>query len=337
MDRLAIVVVTYKRQHLLEGLLRSLLLLDEAPWRVFVVDNEDASETRELIEIYARIVDEGLTAAPWTSGKDTLVYVPMETNTGGAGGFSEGVRRAYQAGAQWFWLMDDDVAVMPDAIAKLGRWAADFDIVQGARLDWDGGRFFWQHHFIESMGMYDPLSASKPTKAGYRPMNAVCFEGGLFNRAIAERIGPPDARFFIYWDDCVYGYCASKHGRAAVVDDVVLQRTREVPNWEVTGVRQLNASSDMTRYHVMRNRGHMAHYLKEYGDYNPVLFGAGTLACLAKELIRLVVVERQGVTAGARTLVRGWRDARAIMADETWRPMGPADLADDVAVDASRA
>lgn len=326
MDRLAIVVVTYKRQHLLEGLLRSLLLLDEAPWRVFVVDNEDASETRELIEIYARIVDEGLTAAPWTSGKDTLVYVPMETNTGGAGGFSEGVRRAYQAGAQWFWLMDDDVAVMPDAIAKLGRWAADFDIVQGARLDWDGGRFFWQHHFIESMGMYDPLSASKPTKAGYRPMNAVCFEGGLFNRAIAEQIGPPDARFFIYWDDCVYGYLASKVGASAVVEDVVLQRTRDIHHWEVGGVRQLNGSSNMTRRHVMRNRGHMAHYLRLQGDYNPLLFGLGTAACAAKEAIRLLAVDRGDLKEGANALFKGWCEARRIMADSTWRPVTPDDL-----------
>lgn len=327
-DRLAIVIVTYKRQHLLEELLASLLLLDEAPWRVFVVDNENARETAELVEVYRRIVDEGLTAAVWPDGGDALEYVPMKTNTGGSGGFSEGVCRAYRAGAEWFWLMDDDVVVMPDAIGKLARWTAEFDVVQGARLDWDGGPFFWQHHFIESMGMYDPLSASRPTEAGFRPMNAVCFEGGLFNRRIVETIGPPDARFFIYWDDCVYGYLASKHGRAAVVDDVVLKRTREVPNWEVTGVRQLNASSNMTRYHVMRNRGHMAHYLKENGDFRPVMFGAGTFACLAKELIRLAVVDRGDLKGGASALLRGWRDARAIMADASWRPMGPADLAE---------
>lgn len=327
MDRLAVVIVTYKRQHLLEGLLRSLLLMDEVPWRVFVVDNENAASTSQLVEVYGRIAEEGLTASPWPDGASTFVYVPMKENTGGSGGFSEGVRQAYKAGAQWFWLMDDDVVVLPDAIGKLARWTDDFDIIQGARLDWDGGRFFWQHHFIESMGMYDPLSASRPTSQGYRPMNAVCFEGGLFNRKIVEAIGPPDARFFIYWDDCVYGYLASKHGRAAVVDDVVLQRTREVPNWEVTGVRQLNASSNMTRYHVMRNRGHMAHYLKRTGEWNPVLFGAGTAACLAKELIRLVAVDRKDLRQGAISLARGWRDSRKIMGDAAWRPMGPEDLA----------
>lgn len=39
----------------------------------------------------------------------------MEENTGGAGGFSAGVERAFELGAEWFWVMDDDVAVEPTA------------------------------------------------------------------------------------------------------------------------------------------------------------------------------------------------------------------------------
>jgi len=42
----------------------------------------------------------------------------------------------------------------------------------------------------------------------------------------------------------------------------------------------------LARYHILRNRGYMAHYLQQHGDYHPVLFGIGTAATVAKEIIR---------------------------------------------------
>ena len=58
----------------------------------------------------------------------------------------------------------------------------------------------------------------------------------------------------------MYGYRASKVTNPIVVPDVVLRRTREIGNWDIAGVRQLNSTSDMNRYHIMRNRGYMARY-----------------------------------------------------------------------------
>ena len=82
----------------------------------------------------------------------------------------------------------------------------------------------------------------------------------------------------------------------------------------------------MTRLDVMRNRGHMAHYMQLQGDYNPLLFGLGTAACAAKEAIRLVAVDRGDLKEGAFALFDGWREARRIMADESWKPVTPDDL-----------
>lgn len=328
-EKLAIVIVTYKRRELLDSLLESLLFLENAPWRVIVIDNEDSAATAETVEVYKRLVGEGLTEVPWPEGSDTLQYVGMPENTGGAGGFSEGVKRAYAQGAEWFWLMDDDVVVMPRAIASLAKWTDDFDAVQGARLDYDGGPFYWQYRFIEPLGMYDPLAPSASTDDGWKPANAFCFEGALFSRRIVETLGPPDPRFFIYWDDCVYGYLASKVGRVAVVEDVILQRSRDVDHWEVTGVRQLNSASDMTRYHIMRNRGHMANYMKVTGDYVAPAFALGTAMVAAKELIRLAVVDRENMWSGIQSLYRGWVDGGRILHDAAWRPMTPDDLSEE--------
>ena len=111
--------------------------------------------------------------------------------------------------------------------------------------------------------------------------------------------------------------------RVIYVPDYVLSRTREVPNRSVGSVRQLNSTSDMTRYYITRNRGYLARYFKLYGDYRPVLFAVGTLLTFAKELVRIVAVDRGSLVSGAGRLVAGWREQRRIQRDPSWEPMPP--------------
>ena len=115
---------------------------------------------------------------------------------------------------------------------------------------------------------------------------------------------------------------ASKHVKCAHVADLVLQRARVVSNWDIAGKRQLNSTSDTNRYYIRRNRGFLARYLKEYGDYHPVMFRLGNVATFCKELIRLAVVDKTFKT-GVPALRRGWKDAKQIIADPSWEPMPP--------------
>ena len=328
MRRLAIVIVTYKRQGLLAELFDSILELTTAPWRVVVVDNENSDETARLVAGFAERLD-----AQWPpmgddpdaeGGLSRVVYDPMEENTGGSGGFSEGVRRAFELGAEWFWVMDDDVAVFPDGLETLERWSGEADAIMGQRRDFDDGHFFWQHRFWPRLAIYNPFS-----RDGWRPgeryklCNALCFEGGCFSRRVVEKIGLPDARFFIYLDDALYGYLASKVGPVIYVPDYVLSRRREVANKEIGSVRQLNSTSDMTRYYITRNRGYLARYFMLYGDYSALGFAVGTALTFAKEVLRLLIVDRDHLRSGMSRLVAGHRDARAILHDPTWEPMPP--------------
>ena len=328
MRRLAIVIVTYKRQGLLAELFDSILELTTAPWRVVVVDNENSGETARLVAGFAERLD-----AQWPpadddpdaeGGPSRVVYDPMEENTGGSGGFSEGVRRAFELGAEWLWVMDDDVAVFPDGLETLERWSGEADAIMGQRRDFDDGHFFWQHRFWPRLAIYNPFS-----RDGWRPgeryklCNALCFEGGCFSRRVVEKIGLPDARFFIYLDDALYGYLASKVCDVYYVPDYVLARRREVANKEIGSVRQLNSTSDMTRYYITRNRGYMARYFMLHGDYSAPGFALGTFLTFAKELVRLLIVDRSHLKSGMARLVAGHRDARRILHDPGWEPMPP--------------
>lgn len=159
-DKLAIVIVTYKRQKLLATLFDSLKALTVAPWRIVVVDNEHSETTKTMVEEFGSAITAqwGQTIADTQGNMDRVVYFPQEGNIGGSGGFSNGVRKAYELGAQWFWVMDDDVAVLPDAIEKLAPWTRYHDVIQGSRYDYDGGPFYWQYHFIVPLGIPDPIA-----------------------------------------------------------------------------------------------------------------------------------------------------------------------------------
>jgi glycosyltransferase involved in cell wall biosynthesis len=305
-----IVVVTYNRSHLLSRLLDSIERMDPKPGHVVIVDNASSDDTSEVVASYEDRVG------------TRIVYRRLEENTGGSGGFSEGMRVAYELGSEWMWLMDDDVEVLPEGLARMGAWTPKFKSIQGRRYDYDGSEFYWQYRVSVPLGIPIPFAPADFDASGYRPMNSGCFEGMFIHRSIVRQIGLPDPRFFIYWDDTIYGWLASRVTRSAIVDEFVLQRTREIKQWDM-GIRHFNASSDMYRYYIMRNRGIMKHYYAAHGRYHPFYFAVGTAATFVKEVLRLVFVERKVTKKGWSNLWRGMRDGRALARDTSFRVMPP--------------
>ena len=303
-----IAIVTYNRSHLLRGLLDSIIAMDPKPGHVVVIDNASSDDTTEVVESYRERLG------------TELVYRRLDTNTGGSGGFSEGMRTAYELGSTWIWLMDDDVEVLPDGLARMGKWAPRFKSIQGRRYDYDGSEFYWQYRLSIPLGIPIPFAPAGFDASGYRVMNSGCFEGMFIHRDIVAKIGLPDPRFFIYWDDSVYGWLASLHTTAVIVDEFVLRRTREIKQWDM-GIRHLNASSNAYRYYIMRNRAFIKHYFKANGAYRPVRFALGSALTFGKELVRLVFVER--TVRGTSNLRRGVKDGRALARDASWQPMPP--------------
>ncbi len=301
-----IALVTFNRSRLLSRLLESIARMEPKPGHVVVVDNASTDDTSQVVESFqGRLGTE-------------LVYRRLDTNTGGSGGFSEGVRVAYELGSTWIWLMDDDVEVIPDGLARMGHWTPRFKSIQGRRYDYDGSEFYWQYRIAERMGIPIPFAPAGFDDSGFKEMNSGCFEGMFIHRDVVRQIGLPDPRFFIYWDDQLYGWLASRVTTSVIVDEFVLRRTREIKQWDM-GVRHMNASSDAYRYYIMRNRAIIKKYYRAEGVYNPVLFGVGTALTFGKELIRLLFVER--TIRGTSNLWRGLRDGRSITRDRSFETM----------------
>lgn len=304
----AIVIVTYNRSHLLDRLLNSIHLMDPMPGHVVIIDNASSDDTREIVERHTSSLDAA------------VMYKKLSTNTGGAGGFHTGVKTAYELGASWIWMMDDDVEVLSDGLGKLGKWATRFQVIQGRRYDFDGSEFYWQYRISDRLAIPIPFAPSEFDVTGYREMNSGCFEGMFIHRDVVRRIGLPDPRFFIYWDDQLYGWLASRITTAVIVNEFVLRRTRDIRQLDL-GVRHFNASSDPYRYYIMRNRAILKQYYRVHGMWHPGAFALGTALTFIKEILRLILVEK--TIRGTSNLFRGLRDGQKIARDRNWEPMAP--------------
>jgi dTDP-4-dehydrorhamnose reductase len=104
MDQIFAVVLSYKRQGLLKRCLDGISAQSRPCAGIIVVDNASNDGTEEML-LQSQLAN-------------LKVYV-LSDNTGASGGFSAGFRIAYQQGADFVWMMDDDVIPEPDALEKL--------------------------------------------------------------------------------------------------------------------------------------------------------------------------------------------------------------------------
>lgn len=207
-ETVAVVVVTHNRADLLVGMLAGLAAQTRRPDVVIVVDNASTDHTREVLEAHA-------------SAPDALALdVVHQDNTGGAGGFHTGVRRAYDAGYERVWLMDDDVVPAPDCLAVL--MAVDEDCLIAVREDLSGGLV--EKAAIEfdlrnplairpKRSAVDTVYADRASMPDLVEVQNVAFEGFMIRRTVITEIGLPDPTFFIFYDDAEYAIRARRAGR----------------------------------------------------------------------------------------------------------------------------
>jgi GT2 family glycosyltransferase len=288
-ETVAVVVVTFNRADLLERMLDGLAAQTRPPDAVIVVDNASTDHTREVLGARTDL---------------PLQAVHAPDNTGGAGGFHQGLAAAYEQGFDRIWLMDDDVLPAPDCLATL--LAHDGPCLMAVREDRAG-------HLVEkSATRFDlrnplairPKTASVETVYGTReampaevPVEVVAFEGFLVHRRVIEAIGLPDPAYFIFYDDADFAIRSRRAGFPIVaVRDAVLVRQLDFD--------QQHALDTWKGYYMYRNL-FVVH----------LRYGENAAVRLKPWLITLVVVllsPLRGGRAEASNVIRAMRSARGM-------------------------
>ena len=197
------VIVTYNRLHLLKKCLSAVLAQSRKPDTIIVVDNGSTDDTRH-----------------WLARQPVQCH--YQDNTGGAGGFSSGIKLAYQNGADWIWLMDDDTIPHNDALEKL-LTALNKVNAQKEKVGFLSSRVHWTDGSVHEMNRTYLLTDSKKSapfsfaeESGLPLVQFGTFVSMLLSSKAVEKVGLPIKEYFIWNDDVEYSKRIISNGLAGL-------------------------------------------------------------------------------------------------------------------------
>ncbi len=219
MTKLAVVIVTYNRLELLKKSIKSLEQQTLKPDSVIIVNNASTDGvTKPYLDNY--------------EGNLSLEVIHSSSNTGGAGGFHQGIKYAYEQGFDWIYVMDDDVVADKNCLAELIKISQP--CMLAVREDKQGiiverAAFTYDFNSVFRLNPKGKMVCEAYQRRQDMPatltVNSSAFEGFMLNREVIDKIGFPEAKYFILYDDLDYVLRAVAAGYSiTAVRDAILVR-----------------------------------------------------------------------------------------------------------------
>lgn len=215
--RVVAIVVAYNRQKLLLECLDALSAQTRPLDAIVIVDNASTDATPEALRERS------------SAAGSVLDVVTLTANTGGAGGFAAGMRRAVDRHApDLVWLMDDDTIPMPSALAELlaVKAAEPGLVLLGSKAIWTDGSEHPMNTPKRRLGAR-PGSRRRASAHHAIPVRSSSFVSMLVDAAAIRAHGLPVADYFIWNDDFEYSTRLLKRGEGWYVPaSVVVHKTK---------------------------------------------------------------------------------------------------------------
>lgn len=250
-EKIAAVVVTYNRKELLKECLDAILRQTYSVDSIILVDNSSTDGTPEFLKDnkyikslpaynISQYFTEEFEIGNLTSGDRVKVYyIRMIENTGGAGGFYEGLKKGYEEGFDLLWMMDDDVKPKENCLECLmkvySKLSSEASALLPLRQNLKGEVIEWYPYFSKFF--------LRSRNTGPSKSNSFCFEGALINSILIKRIGLPKKDFFTVLDDTEYGLRISSICKTRYVSSALMVRLLDTPK----------THSLVKRYYFFRN------------------------------------------------------------------------------------
>lgn len=180
------VIVTFNRKELLLECLQALFKQTQQLSKILIVDNASTDGTVELLEVKG-----------WLE-QPNIQLIQLKENIGGAGGFATGMQYAFEQGADYVWMMDDDAMPHPTALEEIMRYATPEHIYGSLAVN--GGDTAWATTLLNANKTVH-LKNQVPELV---EVQSLPFLGFLTSKEIYQNIGLPDASYFIAADDVEY-------------------------------------------------------------------------------------------------------------------------------------
>lgn len=242
------VIVTYNRKQLLT---QNLIMLEKQSTqldKIIIIDNHSTDNTKEMV------------FETFPSLKQLIDYRYMDENTGGAGGFYYGVKFAYEAGADFVYLMDDDgkpydnytferIKTACEEIYPKNKLIFLNSLVTTNGKDLSFG--FWSNIPLDKQ-----LDEVKARAEGYILKDRVNpFNGTLISKELVEKIGYPRKEFFLSRDETDYMVRSIKAGTfVATITNSVYCHPKSKLVIKKLGKLSVQTYADLDReYYYLRN------------------------------------------------------------------------------------
>ena len=258
------VVVTYNRKKLLIECLEALENQSRPLDAIYIVDNASTDGTPELLleKGYLRELPEFELKENFEKtlkkGNVIIHYLKMHENTGGAGGFHEGVKNAYKKGYDWIWIMDDDTVTTVNSLKIL------FDKMPlvSERIGFMCSKILWKKgepHLQNLPGIENTrklitdLPFNKYEDEGLLIIENTTFVSFLIKRDIIKKVGLPIKEFFIWADDIEYTTRISEMGFIGIYskDSIVYHKTNT--NYHGTNLELIDTENLWKYFYGVRN------------------------------------------------------------------------------------
>lgn len=260
---LAAVIVTYNRKELLAQNIEMLLRQTRPFDRIYIIDNCSTDGTYEFL------LEKG-----WLE-TELFEYVRTESNVGGAGGFYTGTKAAYEGGADWIVLMDDDGRAADERTFEILMNEAERLYRENA-----GEKKLFINALVQQGDLlsfkidqtYTVAGALEMARDGIIEGAANPFNGTAVSRELVAAIGYPNKDFFIKGDEVDYKHRAMTSGGyvATVVDARYIHPRPETHERTVLGIKvPFFVEAPWKEYYAARNFTYM--YQKN-GQYKAIAF-----------------------------------------------------------------
>ena len=216
----------------------TILALDYPHYKVSVIDNASSDGSVDFLE----------------NNYPSIEVIRNRENLGYAAGYNVGIQKAYEGGAGYFFILNNDTVVPPETLRNLVIVA-----LTDSSIGFVTGKVYFNENrsMLQTAGKKDKLWQATVVNVGQNQIDKGQFDVQrdydylddvfwLVKRDVYEKLGGYDPEFFLYWEET--DWCARAKGKGF---RLVYTPTAKI--YHKVSLSTGGGSNPKKSYHIRRN------------------------------------------------------------------------------------